>query len=387
MVVIKFYYSESPKLEENTVHTNMGMNGETCRTSDGHQEGKSPGSLSLSECIGHVDSRESLANLSLCDHTTSAPVTEVNGKTCVPKKLEKGIDLNISTSSGFGMDLNADYASIVLNQDPFYPYKRPDNVKSKQPSECGSSTGPLEESEPLRKWKEMKQNGFLSSSHGGIPIPKRRGPSKKNKGDALNKKMELAKKEQVSRFAKMAAPSGLLSGLNPGIINHVRNGKQVQSIIEALVRSEKLDDQIQYRPVNQIQMRRGNKEANNGNNCPENLHNSEIGHPSKILPLSRQTRGGDLTLLSRLSIPSSLEHKGHGPEFDVAGRRIYHQPSIFSHFTSECEDNALGLKLSSGVTVALENASCTSSEELSADQESINSLSVKGQHLCTVLVS
>lgn len=359
------------------------MKGETCRTTDGLQEGKSQCSLSLLECIGHVDSSHSLTNLSISENTNSASVTDVSCETLVPKRLEKDIDLNISTSLGFGMDLNAEYASNVVNEDPFYPYKRPDHVKSRQPSECGSSTGPLEESEPLRKWKAMKQNGFLSSSHGGIPIPKQRGTSRKNKSDALNRKMELAKKEQVNRFAKMAAPSGLLTGLNPGIINHVRNGKQVQSIIEALVRSEKLDDQMQNRPVDQNHTRGGNKEGNYGNNCPDN---SEIDHPSKILPLSRQPRG-DQTRLSRLSITSSMEHKSNGLDLDVAERRIYYQPSTFSLFTSEYEDNTLRLKLSAGVNVASDNTSCTSSEELSANQESTNSLSLKGQHLCKFLVS
>ncbi|KAA8533974.1 hypothetical protein F0562_031491 [Nyssa sinensis] len=104
--------------------------------------------------------------------------------------------------------------------------------------ECGSTTGPLEEKDPMILWKEMKQNGFLSSSHAGIPTPKPHG--RKSKNDGLKKKMELAKREQVDRFAKIAAPSELLTDLNPGIINHVRNSKQVHSIIEALVKSEKL---------------------------------------------------------------------------------------------------------------------------------------------------
>ncbi|CAN6455498.1 unnamed protein product [Victoria cruziana] len=113
-------------------------------------------------------------------------------------------------------------------------------------SECGSSTGPLEDTNSLRVWKAMKQNGFLSSQH-HAPLPKKvymsRPPqSKKIKRDMLKKKTELAKREQVDRFTRIAAPSGLLTGLNPGIINHVRNSKQVQSIIEALVKSEKLDN-------------------------------------------------------------------------------------------------------------------------------------------------
>lgn len=87
----------------------------------------------------------------------------------------------------------------------------------------------------------MKQNGFLSSSHDGVSvplIPKPRGRKRGNES-VIKKKIEIAKREQVDKFAKVAAPSGLLNGLNPGIINHVRNRKQVHSIIENLVRSTK----------------------------------------------------------------------------------------------------------------------------------------------------
>ncbi|VFQ77505.1 unnamed protein product [Cuscuta campestris] len=64
----------------------------------------------------------------------------------------------------------------------------------------------------------------------------------KRKNERMKKKIELAMREQADRFAKIAAPTGLLTGLNPGIINHVRNTKQVHSIIEALVKSEKYDN-------------------------------------------------------------------------------------------------------------------------------------------------
>ncbi len=53
----------------------------------------------------------------------------------------------------------------------------------------------------------------------------RKSNMRKSKSDVIRKKMELAKREPVDKFAKIAAPSGLLNGLNPGIINHVRNKK------------------------------------------------------------------------------------------------------------------------------------------------------------------
>lgn len=98
----------------------------------------------------------------------------------------------------------------------------------------GSSAEPPKERDPMRIWTEMKRNGFISTLtvHGGM-VPKKRG--RKSKSEILEQKMELAKREQINRFTKIAAPSGLLNDLNPGIINHVRNRKQVQTIIESLV--------------------------------------------------------------------------------------------------------------------------------------------------------
>ncbi|CAN1852479.1 hypothetical protein LINPERHAP1_LOCUS40664 [Linum perenne] len=162
-------------------------------------------------------------------------------------------------SRGMSLDLNAeDMASSVVNNDRVYANKsHKSRQKSRDVSECASAIGPMVDKDPLKIWKEMKQNGFLSSPHGGIsshsnlvsssqaphggvPVPKQRG--RKPKNDIMKRRMELAKKEQVDRFTKIAAPSGLLNDLNPGIINHVRNSKQVRSIIEALVKSEKLDN-------------------------------------------------------------------------------------------------------------------------------------------------
>ena len=49
---------------------------------------------------------------------------------------------------------------------------------------------------------------------------------RKSKSDVIKKRMELAKREHVDKFAKIAAPSGLLNGLNLEIINHVRKKKK-----------------------------------------------------------------------------------------------------------------------------------------------------------------
>ncbi|XP_058110639.1 uncharacterized protein LOC131253598 [Magnolia sinica] len=280
-----------------------------------------------------------------CNAASSAYVGD-NSKPSVPRKPNNGLDLNITTSSGLGVDLNGENTSnLVDQQNPFYPYKSLCKLKHRVPSECGSSTGPLEETEPLRMWKAMKQNGFLSYSHGGVPLPKQRVQSRKTKADSFKRKMQHAKREQVNRFTKIAAPSGLLSGLNPGIINHVRNSKQVHSIIEALVRSEKLENQNQNRPV------------------------GHLGKGSKDME--------DRVPLDGPSIPSSSEHIGGVNQSHVAERSIRCEPSVGPPFTSECMDDMLTLKLSPIITTALENASCLCSEDFSANHESISSLSIK----------
>lgn len=63
---------------------------------------------------------------------------------------------------------------------------------------------------------------------------------KRLKHEPLKQKREGDKKEQVSKFSRVTAPSGLLAELNPGIISHVRNSKQVHAILEAVVGSDAL---------------------------------------------------------------------------------------------------------------------------------------------------
>uniref|UniRef100_A0A7N0RJQ4 Uncharacterized protein n=1 Tax=Kalanchoe fedtschenkoi TaxID=63787 RepID=A0A7N0RJQ4_KALFE len=146
-----------------------------------------------------------------------------------------------SSSRGIGLDLNVAHVSSFDYEDPFHFKNRNDSSRSIEMSESGSNTGSLEEKDPMSVWKAMKENGFISNYNNRKPppVPERRG--RKSKSDAMQKKMEMAKKERVDRFARIAAPSGLLNELNPGIINHVRNSKQVHSIIEALVKSERIE--------------------------------------------------------------------------------------------------------------------------------------------------
>ncbi|XP_020540970.1 uncharacterized protein LOC105649178 isoform X2 [Jatropha curcas] len=298
--------------------------------------------------------------------------TEACNKVSLLKQHNREHDYKRVTSRGIGLDLNAEDVTSSMNQELLSTSKNHDQMKSRgDASECGSTTGPAEGKDPLKVWKEMKQNGFLSSSqggisfqsglisssHGGIPMPKQRG--RKSKNDVLKKKMELAKKEQVDRFTKIAAPSGLLNGLNPGIINHVRNRKQVHSIIEALVRSEKQE-----------------------NNCTEAKQDSHLKTETKEI-----SSGGD-SGIHRLSFSQGnggstiLSGSKHTGEFHILGgegdssavNRICGRNSV-SHSTAVTEDDTLALKLSTS-TKASEESSTFSNEE-STNVTSISSLSVK----------
>ncbi|OEL35606.1 hypothetical protein BAE44_0003377 [Dichanthelium oligosanthes] len=152
---------------------------------------------------------------------------------------------NRTSAARLGLDLNTVDSSDAAELNPFFPYKKLGQSKVSDPSECGSTTGAIEESESHRKWREMKQNGFLSSSHGKAVVPRPRGRPPKRKRDDEFKKNTSTHHGQANKFVKVAAPSGLLSGLNPGIINHVRNSKQVYSIIKAMVHSERLENENQ----------------------------------------------------------------------------------------------------------------------------------------------
>ncbi|KAK3155942.1 hypothetical protein QOZ80_2AG0100770 [Eleusine coracana subsp. coracana] len=189
--------------------------------------------------------------LTLDSDCNVAPVEKLRDMDCCKEKTrtdqlkpDAEQDENRMRTVHLGLDLNVVDSSDAAEINPFFPYKKLGQSKVSDPSECGSTTG-IEESESHRKWREMKQNGFLSSSHANVVVPKPRGRPPKRKRDEELKKGAIAQNSHTNKFMKVAAPSGLLSGLNPGIINHVRNSKQVYSIIKAMVHSEKLENESQ----------------------------------------------------------------------------------------------------------------------------------------------
>ncbi|KAI8564373.1 hypothetical protein RHMOL_Rhmol03G0176400 [Rhododendron molle] len=298
-------------------------------------------------------------------------------------------------SRGFSWDLNAEDISNSLNQNPFYPFKNHEHLKSDDASECGSTTGSLEEKDhPTRMRKEMKQNGYLSSSHGGITVPKPR--RRKGGTDGLKKKMELARREQIDRFAKIAAPSELLNELNPGIINHVRNSKQVHSIIEAMVRSEKLENP--YSGGQQaISMNSGSKEITERKKDTENvtrLGMKQTGHYREDASLSTlsgiQQKSGFTTLSSESLQFNSDDSRKDGDLSNIDGSWLECGAQNLENprkttwpldTKQHREDDMLALKLSSCITMASENPCSLSNESVNAT--GVSCLSVKAANVAS----
>ncbi|KAF1858683.1 hypothetical protein Lal_00044716 [Lupinus albus] len=268
-------------------------------------------------------------------------------KVSLSEKREKEQHSNFSKSKGISVNLNAEDVIRPVNLEPARSQKGHGQFKSKDVSESASCTGGTEEKDPMKIWKEMKQNGFLSSSHGGIPVPKPRG--RKSKNDTLKRKMELAKREQVNKFSKIAAPSGLLNDLNPGIINHVRNRKQVHSILEALVKSEKNENSST-----------GSKQASHRMSGNTEVSKKDLGHMTDVgehhltFPReegnlhspsgSNQTRNYQVTLSDSSWI---LNDKVSDRETETCTIEKASLESCASHSTHVTEDDILARKLSS----------------------------------------
>lgn len=121
------------------------------------------------------------------------------------------------------------------------------------------------ESDSMRRWMEMKRNGFLSGPLGGVAapnpavvstpveVPAQKQQKNRRRSDSIKKKnndVPRREQQQVDRFSNVTAPSGLLTELNPGIINHVRTKQQVCSIIEALIRNVNDDATVGERHAN-----------------------------------------------------------------------------------------------------------------------------------------
>lgn len=343
-----------------TLHADASQAERSGRTTISVEVIHGPGSLDL-------NSKACIANNS---RSNDIPECAKNcNKISSLKKYDGERDNKLVPSGGIGLDLNAEDVTSSVNQNPIHPYKNNDHLKSRDVSECGSTTGPVQEKDPLRVWMEMKQNGFLSSSHGGIsiqsgfmssshggiPMPKQRG--RKFKNDVLKKKIELAKREQVDRFTKIASPSGLLNGLNPGIINHVRNKKQVHSIIEALVRSEKHEnDRLESKQASHV--KGGTKE-------PTNLSDSGIHGLS-----FSQGDGSSTALFGSKQTVGDTISSGEG-DSSICGR------TYVSHSNADGEGDTLALKLSSSAKTAVESS--TFSNEESANVPSVSCLSARGE--------
>ncbi|CAF2298115.1 unnamed protein product [Brassica napus] len=100
----------------------------------------------------------------------------------------------------------------------------------------------LERQESMQQWMEMKRNGYLSGPLGG-PVASRPRKRKKRRGDdSSNKTNQVPNKKKDQHVDVTAPPSGLLAGLKPGIIKHVRSKEEVYSSLEALIRDSARED-------------------------------------------------------------------------------------------------------------------------------------------------
>ncbi|WZY90816.1 hypothetical protein YC2023_047551 [Brassica napus] len=100
----------------------------------------------------------------------------------------------------------------------------------------------LERQESMRQWMEMKRNGYLSGPLGG-PVASRPRKRKKRRGDdSSNKTNQVPNKKKDQHVVATAPPSGLLAGLKPAIIKHVRSKEEVYSALEALIRDSDRED-------------------------------------------------------------------------------------------------------------------------------------------------
>lgn len=176
------------------------------------------------------------------------------------------------------------------------------------------------------------------------------------------RKLEIAKKEQIDRFAQAAAHSGLLNGLNPGIINHVRNSKQVHSIIEAVSNFARTENQ---------QFGSHQDDRNNPHTITKDANSSKVSRSvlkqGEILSGSKQIR--DFHILYK-SIALSYEIKRHSGNSYMGKTRIFGRlPSQFCH---KNEDDALVLKLSSSASIESEKTTSLSNEESANSTLSIN---------------
>lgn len=217
---------------------------------------------------------------------------------------------------------------------------------------------PRNEKDPMEVWQEMKKNGFLS-----LPAsqPMRKKHVRKCKNDMAKtempiRKMKVAKLEHVDRFPKVSATSGLLDELNPGIINRLRNRKEVYSIIQALVRSVELENS---QSKQQMLFREESRDCDQ-NEC------------SNALPC--EASGWPMCLTTPMRVNS--EKKGGVDDLSVALRK-----------SQDNENDKEEVKLRSSGTTVSENANSAdetvlteniSSQEESEDNGTVSPFDPKG---------
>jgi len=193
---------------------------------------------------------------------------------------------NCFISGGIRFHPGVEALSSIEDRDP-----------SGNASESRSCNAPLEKKDAMKVWQDMKQNGFLS-----LPAckPAPRKDVTKHKHDMASRKKKFAKIEQVNRFTKVAAaPSGLLGELNPGIINRLRNSNQVYSIIEALVRGEKLEN-TQSRQKSRFKKEIRDNDANERFNTLSrgSQVSAHFMYPSRPVHINSEHKGGMICDLS-----------------------------------------------------------------------------------------
>uniref|UniRef100_A0A2P2KA39 Uncharacterized protein n=1 Tax=Rhizophora mucronata TaxID=61149 RepID=A0A2P2KA39_RHIMU len=196
------------------------------------------------------------------------------------------------------------------------------------------ATGSLEKKDAMKIWLEMKENGFLTPAHAQVPTPKKlctkrsrsvvrskvgiekvkqvhRLPhvaaaadglakeidpgikcsggilptpkqcGERHKIDMDGRKVKVARVQQDTGFTKIAASSGLLDKLNPGIVSRIRNSDEVFSAIGALVKSNGLrNGNLQSKQTEYMQKR---VRGNDGSECSNTLQGSS---PLGICPMS-----------------------------------------------------------------------------------------------------
>ncbi|XP_050218716.1 uncharacterized protein LOC126669315 [Mercurialis annua] len=139
------------------------------------------------------------------------------------------------------------------------PVKRKELVKMQEVSSFDKIV------EPAFGLVKVHDNAEVLLSDEVIVMPKRQ--TKRRVVDPSNRSREVAKVQRLDRFNKLAAPSGLLNEVNPGIINRMRSSEQVYSVIKALVRRD--DDQNV-----RVDCQGKNLVEKDGNECSNSLSRS-----------------------------------------------------------------------------------------------------------------